>query len=136
MGHADRVEVVWFVLAIVVCALLMWAGFRMEPHWVSKDGRRFLCTARRLGPAGEPQSRWRETRVTINSARQVQVDEKRLMRRATSFWKVVSRSETPPRNREVFLLSGFDRVGAPATLALRLPKNSRAVPALADLLGR
>lgn len=126
----------WFGVAIAVCVLLAWAGFRIEPHWASKDGRRFLCNAQRLSAKGEPESRWREMRIIINNAQQVQVDEKRLMRRPATFWKVVSRSETPPRGREVFLLSGFDSKGVPALLALRLPKNSRAVPALTELMKR
>ena len=124
----------WFGIAIAVCVLLAWVGFRIEPHWVSKDGRRFLCNAQRLTARGEPESRWREMRIIINDQQQLQVDEKRMKRRPTTFWKVVSRSDTPPRNREVFLLSGLDSNGAPALLALRLPKKSRAVTALNTLL--
>ena len=123
-------------VAIAVCLLMAWLGFRIEPHWVSKDGRRFLCNAQHLTAKGEPQTRWRETRCVINNASQVQVDEKRFLRRTSTFWNVVSRSDSPPRGREVFLLSGHDGAGAPALLAVRLPKKSRAVTALAGMISR
>lgn len=129
-------EIVWFAIAIAVCGLLGWLAFRIEPHWVSKDGHRFLCNAQRLTARGEPETRWRETRVIVNNADQVQVDQKRFMRRTSTFWQVVSRSEDPPRGREVFLLTGFDDRGTPVMLALRLPKKSRAVATLQRLLAR
>ena len=126
----------WLGLAIAGCLLLAWLGFRIEPHWVSKDGRRFMCNAQRLTAGGDAQSRWRETRVIVSNATQVRVDEKHFLRRTSTFWKVVSRSESPPRGREVFLLSGFDGGGAPALLALRLPKKSRAVTTLQGMISR
>jgi hypothetical protein len=134
MGHADAVSAVWFAVLIAVCGLLTWLGYRIEPHWVSKDGRRFMCNAQRLTARGEPETRWRETRIIINDTDQVQVDEKHFLRRSSTFWKVLSRSETPPRGREVFVLSGVDEAGVPALLALRLPKRSRAVTVLQQLI--
>ena len=124
---------VWFALTLVGCVLLAWVGLRIEPHWVSKDGRRFMCNTQLLNAHGEQESRWRETRVILNNANQVQVDQKRFMRRTSTFWKVAGRSDTPPRGKEVFLLTGFDENGAPAMLAVRLPKKSRAVAALEEL---
>ncbi len=129
-------DVLWGVLVFGACGLLAWIGFRIEPHWVSKDGRRFMCNAQQLTARGEPQGRWRETRVILNNAQQVQVDQKRFMRRTSTFWKVASQSPSPPRNREIFVLTGFDDTGAPAMLALRLPKKSRAIPAMQALVGR
>ena len=128
-------EIFWFVLTIAGCALLAWLGTRIEPHWVSKDGRRFLCNAQRLTGHGEPESRWRETRVIVTDSNQLQVDQKRRMRRTSTFWKVATRSESPPRGKEVFLLTGFDEAGAPAMLAIRLPKKSRAVEILGSMMG-
>jgi hypothetical protein len=124
------VEIVWFAIVVAVCAAFGWLAFRIEPHWVSKDGRRFLCNAQRITTGGEPETRWRETRVIVSDANRIQVDQKRFMRRTSTFWKVASRSQDPPRGREVFLLTGFDDRGNPVMLALRLPKNSRAVGTL------
>ena len=106
-----------------MCSLLAWLGFRIEPHWVSKDGRRFMCNAQRLTARGEAQARWRETRVIDNAqpgaGRREALPRGGRPRSGTC----VSRSESPPRGREVFLLSGFDDTGAPALLALRLPEQ-------------
>jgi hypothetical protein len=123
------VEFVWFALAVAVCIGLGWWATKIDPHWVSKDGRRFICAAQRLSDRGDPQTRWRETRVIV-TGREVQIDQKRFMRRTTSFWRVASRSDDPPRRKEIFLLSGYDDAGAPAMLALRVPRKSRAVAAL------
>ena len=129
-------EVLGIIAVICVCAFLGWVGFRIEPHWVSKDGRRFMCNGQRLNGRGEPQARWRETRVLVDDSDRVQVDQKRFLKRTSTFWKVVSRSSDPPRGREVFLLSGHDETGIPVMLALRLPRKSRAVATLEALLRR
>lgn len=136
IGHAARVEILWFVLTIVGCGLLLWFAVHIEPHWVSKDGNRFLCSAQRLTGHGEPESRWRETRLLVTSGNQLQVDQKRLLRRMSSFWKVASRSDDPPRGKEIFLLTGFDESGKAVMLAVRLPKKSRAVETLDKMMKR
>jgi hypothetical protein len=45
VGQAGGMDVVWFLLAIAVMVGLGWLGFQIEPHHVSKDGRRILCNA-------------------------------------------------------------------------------------------
>jgi hypothetical protein len=135
MGHAEAVSAVWLVLVVAACVLLAWVGYRIEPHWVSKDGRRFMCNGQKLTLRGEALSRWHETRVTLNAAEQVQLDEKRFLGRTSTLWKVIARSETPPRGREVFVLKALD--GDPAGLfAIRLPEKSRAVAALEAMISR
>lgn len=126
----------WFALAIAVCALLAWIGFRIEPHWVSKDGQRFLCAGQRLTVKGDPLGRWRETRVILYDDGRVQVDQKRFMRRSSTHWKVSAEATDPPRGKAVFLLEGFDAQAAPILLALRLPADSRAIPRVRPLIRR
>lgn len=123
-------ELLWALLAIAVCVLLAWVGFRIEPHWVSKDGTRFLCNGQLLDAKGEPLTRWRETKVLVGTGGQVQIEQKRFLRRRASFWTVAAESPEPPRKRAVFVLRGHDDAGVSAMFALRLPASSRAVPVL------
>ena len=44
MRQAWRVDAFWMLLAIALCAGLIYVGYRIEPHRVSRDGTRFLCT--------------------------------------------------------------------------------------------
>lgn len=132
MGHALTVEYVWLVLAIAGCVGLVWLAYRIEPHWVSKDGHRFLCNAQQLSPQGTVEGRARETRVTVLPDGSIHLATKRYMRRRQSVWKLASKSDDPPRRREVYLLRHRDP--AEGMVALRLPSNSRAVPVLDALL--
>ena len=77
----------WTILAIGVMGLLAWVGFRIEPHWSSKDGRRFLCSGQLLSTRGEPLGRWRETNVSITADGSFHIEQKRMMlRRHGSTW--------------------------------------------------
>jgi hypothetical protein len=127
-------EVLWFVLAVALCVGLAWLGLRIEPHFVSKDGSRFLCMGQKLNLQGDHLGRWRETRVVIEHHGGIQVDQKRHMRRTTTFWRVEARSPEAPKRKAVFLLKGHDDHGDPVLLALRLPAKSRAVESLSALV--
>jgi hypothetical protein len=121
------------LLALAIMAALAWVGFRLEPHWVSKDGHRFLCSGQLMSHLGQPQGRWRETRVIVDHRGDLQVDQKRMMRRRSSIWRVKAESPDPPKRRAVFLLSNHESADM---LALKLPANSRAIPVLRDTMNR
>ena len=144
-------SVLTFLAIVAGCALLLWVAYRMEPHWVSKDGERLVCYGQGLSRNGNADSRWREVRVLRVRPDTVEVRQRRgggfattsrrdalsnpmhvLNRRRpkTSYWKVLGRSETPPRRRVVFLLDGSHDPNLPDMLALRLPVHSRAIPML------
>ena len=58
----------WFLGAVAVCAGLLYLAYRIEPHWVAKDGSRFLTTAElidRIGRNGRP----RRGRSRVRSSR-------------------------------------------------------------------
>ncbi len=129
-------EYVWLVLAVAVMAGLAWVGFRIEPHWVAKDHSRFLCNAQLLTERGDPVGRFRETKILVESNGEMLVDQRKRFRRSMSSWRVVAESETPPRNRSVFLLRGHDPHGVPAMLAVRLPAKSPMAPKLREFIGR
>ena len=121
----------WTILAIAVMGLLAWVGFRIEPHWSSKDGRRFLCSGQLLSTRGEPLGRWRETNVSITADGSFHIEQKRMMlRRHGSTWTMATESDDPPRKRAVFLLTGHDDDGRPAMMALKVPDDSKALPVL------
>ncbi len=130
------VEYVWLVLAIAAMVFLAWVGFRIEPHWVSKNRSRFICNAQQLTERGEPNGRFRETKVYVEPSGELLVDQRRMFRRRMSAWRLVAESEHPRRRRAVFVLRGHDADGVPAMLAMRLPATSPMVPELRAILGR
>lgn len=127
---------VWGFVALLLMGGLAWVGFRIEPHWVSKDGGRFLCNGQLMDAHGEPLGRWRETRVVLETNGGVRIDQKRRFRHRVTYWKMTAESDSPPRKRAVFVLRGHDDGGVAAMMALRLPSNSKALPHLRALLQR
>jgi hypothetical protein len=137
MSNAAPVDALWVVGFVVVLVGMYWAAFRIEPHWVSKDGKRFLCNAQAIGPHGEIEGRARETRVIVRDDGLLQLDQKRKMRRRiTEVWLVTAKSPEPPRKRAVYLLTARGEVPGTGHLAIRLPESSRAIPVLDALADR
>jgi len=128
-------ELVWFALAVIAGVGMMYGATRIEPHWVSRDGERFVCNVQLIGPLGDPQTKYHEARIVVLSDGTLQVDEKRRFRgHATQLWRMDAKSPSPPRGREIYLLRGRDSDGDPITLAVRLPTKSRAIATLDRML--
>ena len=145
-----------FALIVAICGLCWWASYRIEPHWVSKDGRRVVCYGQGLSNHGEPIGRWRETKLAKLNASTVEVRQKGLRtgpsaadlnqtklqlmsplkarQPAATFWNVVGVSPEPPRGKAVYLLGGSHGEGVPPMIAVRLPAKSKAIPMLDELL--
>jgi hypothetical protein len=134
IGQAVEVDVVWAVLGIGLCAGLIYLGYRMEPHRVSKDGKRFLCTGQRLGPGGDTDGRKREVWITVLDRGQVQVDVKRRLRHDLSHWSLEGKAPSPPKGRAVFVLRTANTLGGLDRMAIRLPAKSKAVAVLDDMI--
>lgn len=129
--------VVYTLLAvafIVGCGLMFWLANRIEPHWSTADGRRFLCMAEFMDDHGVALTGARETRVIVLPNGLLQVDQKRSFRRRTWMMRIEARSPSPPKGRVVYLLRGRDDSDATFLVALRLPQRSRAIPVLDGLL--
>jgi hypothetical protein len=128
-------DLLWAVGTIVVLVGMLIVAYRMEPHWVSRDGQRFLCNAQPLDELGNRMGRWREMRVTIMSDGRLNVAKRALvMGRANGYWELRAKSPTPPRGKVVYLLANPTEDKASDLLAIRLPAKSRAIPHLDALL--
>lgn len=123
----------WFALLLVAMGGLWWVAYRMEPHWSSRDGRRFLCMAQDLhddASTGRP----RETRVTVLDDGALLIAQKRAMRRRQSMCTLEGKSADPPPRRAVYVVR--ERVDGIAgeRIALRLPAKSRSIAVLDALI--
>lgn len=125
----------WFVGFLLVVGGMYYVAFRIEPHWVSKDGRRFLCNVRPVTLRGASEGRARETWIIVRGDGTLQLDQKRrLGRRVSEIWTLTGKAPTPPPKRAVYLLRSHGDTVGDDLLALQLPCNSRAVKVLDDLL--
>ena len=122
------VDYVWLALLFVFMGGLWWLAYRMEPHWSTKDGRRFLCTAQDLSNPAHP-GRPRETRVVVTPDGALHVTRKNGLRRDQSIWTLTGKVPSPPRKREGFLAARRGD-GQRHLLAIRLPVGSRCIPVL------
>ena len=127
-------DLVWTLLALAACVGLIWFGLRIEPHWVAKDGRSFICRSQLLTRNGDPLSRWAEARVTVTGDDTLDVVQKQFLRRRRSAWQVAAESQEPPRGKAIFLLHGFE--DRSQVMTLRMPAKSRAAPVLRSLIRR
>ena len=120
----------YLILAILVCAGLLYLGYRIEPHHVSKDGRRFLCSGQWLTADGETEGRRREVWVRLESNGQLRVDVKRRLRHDVTHWWIEGKAPNPPHNRTVYALRSINILGGVERMVIQVPAKSRAVPVL------
>ena len=128
-GHAVAVEYVWIVLVLGVMGSLWWVGYRMEPHWVSKDGQRFMCGAQEFFH-GQLGGHPRETQVAFLAGGSLHITQKRMMRRQRSLWTLVGKSTDPPKGLEIYVAQEKVDGVAKQMLALRIPKKSKCIALL------
>jgi hypothetical protein len=134
IGQAVEVDVVWLILGIGLCVGLIYFGYQLEPHRVSKDGRRFLCSGQRISATGETDGRKREAWISVLDGGQLQVDVKRHMRRHLSHWTLEGKAPKPPEGKAVYVLRTVNDQGALDRMAIKVPANSRAVPVLDEVI--
>jgi hypothetical protein len=117
-------ELLLLVGILAVCGFLFWASTLIDPHFVARDGRRFVALAQTVGRDGTT-GRWREVRValTADGSRMVRTRSRRTGGIAGT-WLIAGKSADPPRKKAVYLLAGEP------DLVLRLPAKSRVVPTL------
>jgi hypothetical protein len=123
-------ELAWFLSAVAVCGALLDLAHRIEPHWVAKDGSRFLTTAQTIDRSGTPAGRTREVRVVVMADGTLMVSRRSFWRTRSGIWRVQAKSPNPPRGRQLYLLRPVPDDPMDDFLTLRIPSNSRIVPIL------
>jgi hypothetical protein len=118
------------VVIVAACVAMLVAASRMEPHWVSKDGQRFIARMQSLGLHDTPEGPWREMRILVDGTSLIVGARGFRGARLRGHYNVVAKSPEPPRKRAVYVIAG------PHKALLRLPDTSRAVPHLDDLLAQ
>ena len=136
MRQATAVDVVWLLLALVVCSALLYLGYRIEPHHVNKDGSRFLCTGQWISTEGDLDGRRREVWVDVEQSGQLRVDVKRKLRHDVTHWWIEGKSPKPPRRRMVYALRTINILGGVERMTIQLPAKSRAVRVLDELMAK
>jgi hypothetical protein len=125
----------WLLLIAFLagCVLLLWLARRIEPHWVSRNGRQFTCRVAELFAERSEVGTWSEARVAINGDDSLTVAVKpkflRLPgpRNPIRVFRVAGRADSDRKGLVVYLLTGEQQ------MALRVPKRSRAVAMLDEL---
>lgn len=126
-------DLLWLLGAVVVCGGLFLLASRIEPHWVAKDGSRFLTTAQPIDRSGRNVGRKREVRVAFLNGGDLLVSRRSILRTATGIWRIQARSPRPPKGRQVYLLRGVPADPDGELLAIRVPAGSKVVPTLDQL---
>ena len=125
---------VWFLLAVAVCAGLLYLSRRIEPHWVAKDGSRFLTTAQPIDRTGASGGRTHEVRVALLPDGTLIVSRRSMLRTRSGVWRIQAKAPTPPRGKELYLLRPVPDDPMDDLLTLRVPSKSRVVPTLDELV--
>ena len=121
-------DLLGFGAVFVVCGGLLWMANHIEPHWVARDGSRFLTTAQELDQFGLPMGRRREVRVRIDEeAEALLISRRSLLRPSQGIWVVDAKAPDPPRNKTVTCCK--EMTGSETNrIALRMPSDSKVVP--------
>jgi len=123
-------DLLWALGAIVVCGGLFFIASRMEPHWVAKDGTRFITTSQLIDRVGETIGRRREVRVALLPDGGLLVSRRSIIKSTSGVWRIQAKSPNPPKGRQVYLLREIPPDPDGELLALRVPASSRIVPTL------
>ena len=114
-------DLLWMLGAVGVCAGLLYLAYRIEPHWLAKDGRRFLTTAEHIDRLGNVVGRRREVRGAFLQDGALLLSRRSLFRTTKGVWRIRAKSPRPPRGKEVYVLSAVPPDPDGDMLALRVP---------------
>jgi len=128
------IDILGFGGVAAVCLGMLWLSSRIEPHWASKDGSRFLTTANELDQWNTPVGRKHEVRCSFDDEA-LMVRRRSMLRPSADLYFVEAKVPNPPRGRQVYLLKKLDEASTDRPrLALRVPANSKVVGRLDALL--
>jgi hypothetical protein len=125
-------DVMWTVLFVGILVGLWFVAYRMDPHWVSKDGERFIANAQLMDHHGHTLGGWKEYRFEVLSDGMIASRRRsRWFPKDARVWRVRARSDGTSPKKTIFLLAEADQSGD--MIAVRMPTSSRAVPVLERL---
>ena len=128
-------DILWIVIPVLACVGMLVLAHRIEPHWVAKDGTRFLTTTQVIDGRGETVGRRREMRFLIQPDGTLVASRRGLVKTASETFSVAAKSPHPPRGRELYLLDPIPPDAEGLRVAVRVPARSRVVPALDRMVG-
>ena len=126
-------ELLWTFGAIAVCGGLAYLAYRIEPHWVSNDGQRFLTTSENIDRYGNVVGRRREVRGTFLPDGGIVLSRRSIVRTVSGVWRIRAKSPRPPSGKQVYVLSAIPPDPDGELLTLRVPASSRLVALLDEL---
>jgi len=126
-------SVLWIVGAVAVCAALLYVAHVMEPHWVAKDGSRFLTTSEVVDRTGRTLGRRREIRGTIMGDGTIMLGKRSLLRTHSSLFRVRGKSPQVSRGRQQYVLEQVPPGPDGELMILRVPRSSRLTATFDDL---
>jgi hypothetical protein len=127
-------DVVWVLLFVAVLVAMYWLGYRLDPHFVSKNGYRFLCLGQEVEADWQLVGRPRETWVYLLADGSLQLRQKRFLRRRTGIYRLIGKAPDPPKKKTVYLVRSDDDPSVAHYVALRLPSTSKIIPELDSML--
>jgi hypothetical protein len=128
------IDVLGLLGIIVACGGLYYLSSRIEPHWVAKDGSRFLTVAQDIDQHGIPVGRRRDVRVHIDDESDVLLVTRRSILKQDSGMTFTVKSRSTKGKRNIYVLRPEEPTTNVGFLALRVPKSSKVVPRLDELL--
>lgn len=128
-------DILGLVAILAVCGGMLFLANRIEPHWVAKDGQRFMTVAQDLDQFGLPTGRKREVRVHLDPGEDALfVRGRSMVKPSSGIWVVHAKSPKPPRRRVVYVLKKISGSGDADTMMMRFPEKSRMIPRMDELL--
>lgn len=112
------------LLFVVLLAALVWIGRRHEPHWVDRDGSRFISRARVLDARGGRPGRWQPVRGGVGGTALVLQPGFTGSRTIAGTYTVLGRAADDHHGHVLYTLQG-DRLAL-----LRIPRSSPLVERL------
>jgi hypothetical protein len=125
----------WAVGAVVICAVLLYVAYVIEPHWVAKDGSRFLTTSEIVDRFGASLGRRREVRGTIMNDGTILLGKRSLLRTRTTLFRVRGKSPQVSRGRQQYVLEQIPPDPDGDLMILRIPTTSPLTARFDDLAG-
>jgi hypothetical protein len=123
-------DVLWAAAAIVGCLGMLALSYAIEPHWVAKDGRRFVTTCQVVDRHGKRVGRRREVRGTVMGDGTLLLGKRTLMRTRRAVYRVRDKSPDLSRRRQQYLLERVPTDPMGDVVVLRVPRTSRLVAML------